>query len=130
MTLTLSEPNQADPISDVARVEQALNKKLPFQLMANLADLLRQEHFQLSVVTYQEKEVLALEPDSTENQQYGIAIDLGTTTIVGYLLDLSTGVQLGIYSALNPQTKYGADVITRIDYSIRNKQFNRTNRFN
>lgn len=118
MTLTLSEPNQADPISDVARVEQALNQKLPFQLMANLADLLRQEHFQLSVVTYQEKEVLALEPDSTENQQYGIAIDLGTTTIVGYLLDLSTGVQLGIYSALNPQTKYGADVITRIDYSM------------
>lgn len=48
----------------------------------------------------------------------GVAIDLGTTTIAFYLLDLHTGTILNTRSAMNPQKKYGADVISRINYSI------------
>lgn len=46
----------------------------------------------------------------------GIAIDIGTTTIVAYLLDIATGKTLAASSAINPQTSYGADVISRISY--------------
>ena len=46
----------------------------------------------------------------------GIAVDIGTTTIVAYLVDLCTGMTLAASSAINPQTSFGADVISRISY--------------
>lgn len=46
----------------------------------------------------------------------GIAVDIGTTTIVAYLVDLGTGMTLAASSAINPQTSFGADVISRISY--------------
>lgn len=46
----------------------------------------------------------------------GIAIDIGTTTIVAYLIDMGTGKTLAASSAINPQTAFGADVISRISY--------------
>jgi uncharacterized 2Fe-2S/4Fe-4S cluster protein (DUF4445 family) len=52
----------------------------------------------------------------------GIAVDLGTTTLVAQLLDLSTARVLGVRTALNPQVKYGADVMTRVEYAIRGGQ--------
>lgn len=52
-----------------------------------------------------------------ENQK-GIAIDLGTTTIVAYLLNLETGIQIGHVATLNPQIMYGEDVMSRITYAI------------
>lgn len=47
----------------------------------------------------------------------GIAFDIGTTTVVGYLMDLETGEQLAVSSRLNPQTRYGDDVVSRIAFS-------------
>lgn len=58
-------------------------------------------------------------PDPGFDGKYGIAIDLGTTTIVAYLLSLDTGVQLNQASTLNPQVIYGEDVISRITYAVR-----------
>jgi len=52
-----------------------------------------------------------------ENKK-GIAIDLGTTTIVAYLLDLETGIQIGHAASLNPQIMYGEDVMSRITYAV------------
>jgi uncharacterized 2Fe-2S/4Fe-4S cluster protein (DUF4445 family) len=46
---------------------------------------------------------------------YGVAIDIGTTTLAGYLVDLGTGAQVALASALNPQKAWGDDVITRAD---------------
>ncbi|MHB0859260.1 MAG: ASKHA domain-containing protein [Anaerolineae bacterium] len=51
----------------------------------------------------------------------GIAFDIGTTSVVGYLMDLESGQQLAVSSTLNPQTRYGDDVVTRIDYSTRSE---------
>ncbi|MFW9806663.1 MAG: ASKHA domain-containing protein [Candidatus Thorarchaeota archaeon] len=58
-------------------------------------------------------------PDPGFDGKYGIAIDLGTTTVVAYLLSLDTGVQLNQASTLNPQVIYGEDVISRITYAVR-----------
>jgi len=57
-----------------------------------------------------------------ENKKYGIAVDIGTTTIVLVLIDLATGQSAGLSSFLNPQREYGDDVITRIQFaSTKNK---------
>ncbi|MFW9833180.1 MAG: ASKHA domain-containing protein [Candidatus Thorarchaeota archaeon] len=58
-------------------------------------------------------------PDPGFEGKYGIAIDLGTTTIVAYLLELKSGVQLNQGAVLNPQIIYGEDVISRITYAVR-----------
>lgn len=54
----------------------------------------------------------------TPRDGYGIAIDLGSTTIVTQLIDLHTGEVLGVQSALNKQVQYGADVISRVDFAV------------
>jgi len=59
--------------------------------------------------------------DSGLYNQFGIAIDLGTTTIVAYLLDLSNGIQIAQVESLNPQTAFGEDVISRITFASREK---------
>ncbi|MHA1862386.1 MAG: ASKHA domain-containing protein [Candidatus Thorarchaeota archaeon] len=63
--------------------------------------------------------------DSNLQNQFGIAVDLGTTTIVAYLLDLTTGVQIAQAQSLNPQTTYGEDVMSRITYASREKDGSR-----
>jgi uncharacterized 2Fe-2S/4Fe-4S cluster protein (DUF4445 family) len=55
----------------------------------------------------------------TPREGLGIAVDLGTTTLVAQLLDLCTARVLGVRTALNPQVKYGADVMTRVEYAVR-----------
>lgn len=50
--------------------------------------------------------------------RYGLAFDVGTTTVVAYLLDGTTGSLLSSASSMNPQTQYGADVISRIEYAM------------
>src|SRR5579871_5349529 len=54
----------------------------------------------------------------TPRRGLGIAIDLGTTTLVGQLVDLATGSVLGVRTALNPQARHGADVMTRIQFAL------------
>ena len=49
---------------------------------------------------------------------YGAAVDIGTTSVVGYLLDMATGKALAAESRINPQAQYGADVIMRSDYAL------------
>ncbi len=63
-------------------------------------------------------EVLGFEPGDTRSTIYGLAVDIGTTTVVGYLFDLRDGSFLGVDSALNRQAEHGADVISRIEYAL------------
>jgi len=58
--------------------------------------------------------VVPVEKGNTENKLYGIAFDLGTSTLVGTLVDLSNGADLGVASMVNPQISYGDDVVSRI----------------
>ncbi|MDR3592101.1 MAG: ASKHA domain-containing protein [Negativicutes bacterium] len=67
----------------------------------------------VTAVTYFD-EVIAVEAGDTAGRLYGMAFDIGTTTIAGYLYDLTTGARLTSVSSINGQTQYGADVISRI----------------
>jgi len=60
------------------------------------------------------KAVLTTEPGDTSAEMYGIAVDIGTTTLVTTLLDLRTGAELGVTSSLNPQAIHAQDVLSRI----------------
>ena len=66
-------------------------------------------------------EIVGFEAGDTTASTYGVAFDIGTTTVVGYLLDLATGKQLAVAARTNPQTSYGDDVIARINYTMTKK---------
>lgn len=115
----LKAPDIQEQISDVEQIESSIGAigSMPNDIMPHISNVLRSSDFKVTVAMY-ENQILSVEPYNTENKKYGIAVDIGTTTIVGYLMNLSTGEQIGVYSSLNPQSKYGADVITRIDYTL------------
>ncbi len=58
----------------------------------------------------------------TPAQGYGIAVDLGTTTLAAQLVDLRTGAVKAVRTGLNPQARYGADIMSRIDFALRGEQ--------
>ena len=66
--------------------------------------------------------VIALEPGDTTSSLYGVAIDIGTTTVVCSLIDMKTGEELGHASEINAQKFFGLDVLTRITYEIENPE--------
>ncbi len=66
--------------------------------------------------------VIALEPGDTTGSLYGVAIDIGTTTVVCSLIDMKTGEELGHASEVNAQKFFGLDVLTRITYEIENPE--------
>ncbi len=66
-------------------------------------------------------EVLGLEEGNTTDRLFGLAVDIGTTKIVSYLVDLNTGKVLGHESAYNKQLIYGEDVVSRISYTMEKK---------
>lgn len=97
---------------DIKRVSYEVIKKLPF--------LPKSKSDELSVITWN-KEVLDIGLKDDLDDIYGIAVDIGTTTIAAYLMNLKTGKEIDVYSSLNPQKSYGADVITRINHTMQNE---------
>ncbi|MFN2364223.1 MAG: ASKHA domain-containing protein [Halarsenatibacteraceae bacterium] len=69
-----------------------------------------------------QEELVELIPDSEEKNLLGVAVDIGTTTLVLYLYDLETGEKLGIDSMYNPQKEFGADVISRIQFANKSRE--------
>ncbi len=121
--LKLPEPSLNDQMADLLRVKRALNindEKCPdidIDLLCELGSTLRNADFKVTVVTSGDR-VIDIEPEDTTGSLYGIAFDIGTTTVVGTILDLTTGHELSHASRLNAQVVYGEDAISRIKYVI------------
>ena len=98
--------------------EKYLNLQTGISVLRQLPALLRNSRKGLTAVIYN-GEMLGIEAGDTTDTMLGMAFDIGTTSIVGYLVDLRTGEQLHAVSSLNPQTQFGADVISRIMYADR-----------
>lgn len=111
------------PVSDLSRVRESLSitgfdksvKEVSLASLRALPDLIRKDQNKLAVIS-DDKSILGIEPGISSDVMLGMSFDIGTTTIVGYVLDMTTGAELGTISSLNPQFSYGADVITRISY--------------
>ena len=118
--LELTEPSLADQASDVERVLAQLEDLEPRAELAVLKTLgrtLREADYKVTAVVVDDV-LIAVEPGDTTARRFGIAFDLGTTTVVATLLDLSTGTPVAVESMLNKQQPFGADVITRISATM------------
>jgi uncharacterized 2Fe-2S/4Fe-4S cluster protein (DUF4445 family) len=119
--LDLAEPTIFDLRSDIVRVREGLVKagvKPPidfqFSVLEDFSAILRNNQWHI-ILAMRNCSTVAILPPSTP--LLGLAIDVGTTKLAAYLCDLSTGRILAKAGAMNPQTAFGEDVISRISYS-------------
>jgi uncharacterized 2Fe-2S/4Fe-4S cluster protein (DUF4445 family) len=118
------EPSLSDPSSDLERIGVAMKEGLGLSIEAidpycfsYGPSLLRREGLEVNVVTWFEKEILGLQ-GRRKGEVYGLALDIGTTTIGGYLVNLRDGRILSSGSILNPQVRFGEDIMSRISYAV------------
>lgn len=117
--LVLPAPEVADQTPDWERLLAALpDKDILFSkpVAALLPRILRQGKFTVTAVVG-DNSLLAVESGDTRERNFGLAVDIGTTTVVVYLADLNTGRILAKGGEVNPQKVCGADVISRITYA-------------
>jgi uncharacterized 2Fe-2S/4Fe-4S cluster protein (DUF4445 family) len=123
--LDLEKPSLDDQKSDWERIKDGLslkkienisNLKISLQILKKIPILIRKADFKITV-TICNDEIIDLESDNTAKKSYGIAFDIGTTTVVGYLIDLGSGEELSAVAKTNPQVIHGDDVISRIGFA-------------
>jgi uncharacterized 2Fe-2S/4Fe-4S cluster protein (DUF4445 family) len=110
----LEPPGRGDDASDQTRLEKAIGPfEADIEVIRSLPAQLRVERFHGTAVLAG-SQLLGFESGDRQSESYAVAIDIGTTTLVAVLLDLTTGEELAVASELNPQTRYGDDVLSRI----------------
>ena len=125
--LELSMPNDEDSVSDQKRIQSALRDRgfehvtFPLHILRALYPMCRNANFRITVtLVYRETDwvLTAVEPGDQTHMHYGIAVDYGSTTIVMQLIDMRSGTVIDQVKAVNGQTAYGTDILTRITYSL------------
>jgi uncharacterized 2Fe-2S/4Fe-4S cluster protein (DUF4445 family) len=109
-----------DQRPDIHRVKDAISDlevEVDFEVLVNLPTILRKSNYKVNAVIV-DNNLVAIEKGDTTAQSYGIAYDLGTTTVVETLMDLNSGTPVSVKSMLNKQQPYGADVISRISATM------------
>lgn len=117
--IVLGVPSLSDQRDDLGRIAAAVSQnrlRCSKELLGRLAEKLRDAAFDITACIRGD-ELLDIEKGDTSEALYGIAFDLGTTTLAAYLMDLRTGRELGAISRMNQQRAFGADVINRIGYA-------------
>jgi uncharacterized 2Fe-2S/4Fe-4S cluster protein (DUF4445 family) len=112
----LVAPSLSDQTTDLERLFAALDDlelRPELSVLRSLGTVLRANDYKVTAVVVDDV-LIAVEPGDTAERNFAIAFDLGTTTVVATLLDLSTGTPVAVHSMLNKQQPFGADVITRI----------------
>lgn len=87
------------------------------KILQKSSEVFHQKNFEFMNFVLFNNEIIDLIPSNEELNAYGVAFDIGTTSVVGYLYDLTNGVLIHQYSSLNKQISFGGDVISRIDYA-------------
>ncbi|QIK41264.1 ASKHA domain-containing protein [Pontivivens nitratireducens] len=125
-------PDMHEPSGDLERLSKALAEQwdLPgttcdLRIMQQLQPALRKGDWKVTVAVYQgngpdEARIVHVWPGYYEGTLYGVAIDLGSTTIAAHLCDLRTGKVLASSGIMNPQIRFGEDLMSRVSYSMMN----------
>ncbi len=127
--LELPHPTITDSLSDLERVHRELRKKLEdtsflthYSCLWDLNHLVRRHNWKVTATVHFRNaecpQIRAIEGGNTANRNYGIAIDVGTTTIVAQLVHLRSGTVIGVQASHNSQARYGEDVISRMIYAV------------
>jgi len=113
-------PTVEDQRSDFDRflcaIDPACQAEYDFALVRKFSHLIRNSNWEATAV-FENGRIVATERGDTTSHVLGLAVDLGTTTIVGALVDLNEGRILGTASRTNPQVAYGDDVVSRIGFA-------------
>lgn len=115
-----------DNVGDWERLQNELSKKfnlsnltIDYEVLLDLQNTVREGDWKMTVSVWQGKEIIKIEPGFVE-KAYGLAVDVGTSTVAGYLCDLTDGSVVTTASMMNPQVVYGEDVMSRISYTMAN----------
>ncbi|MDD5038150.1 MAG: ASKHA domain-containing protein [Dehalococcoidales bacterium] len=125
--LELREPTLDDNVADIDRITRELGKKtrypsfeISLACLQNLAAKLRQHNWHVTATVARHNgigRILQIEGGDTTEQNYGLAVDVGTTTVVVQLVHLKTGKVIGVEGSHNRQARYGEDVISRMVFA-------------
>lgn len=123
--LQMPQPSLHDMRSDEDRVFDSLNKqyglsnlKFDFDVAKTLPINLRKENCNATAVVWNDREIIAFEPGDTSDRCYGLAVDIGSTKLAGFLMNLKTGEVVAVAARMNPQIPLGEDVMSRITYAM------------
>jgi uncharacterized 2Fe-2S/4Fe-4S cluster protein (DUF4445 family) len=126
------EPDMHEPSGDFERLQAALRDQwqidsvtAPLSVLQKLQPALRKGNWQVSVALHQpanadQFQILDVWPGLHEGGLYGLAIDLGSTTIAAHLCDLADGRVLASSGLMNPQIRFGEDLMSRVSYAMMN----------
>ncbi|MEL6293972.1 MAG: ASKHA domain-containing protein [Pseudomonadota bacterium] len=130
--VTVDQPDMHEPTGDLERLARALREQwdIPgvtagLDLMTRLQPTLRKGKWQVTVALHKGHQdavhrVIDIWPGLHEDGLFGLAIDLGSTTIAAHLCDLATGEVKASSGVMNPQIRFGEDLMSRVSYSMMN----------
>jgi uncharacterized 2Fe-2S/4Fe-4S cluster protein (DUF4445 family) len=128
----VDEPDMHEPTGDLERLERALLREWDIpairadqSLLSKLQPVMRKGKFQVTVALHKSHaddvaRLIEIWPGLHEDGLYGLAIDLGSTTIAAHLTDLDTGEVKASSGIMNPQIRFGEDLMSRVSYSMMN----------
>lgn len=130
--VTVEEPNMDDPSGDLERLTDALKKqwkinklKIDLSVLKQLQTRLRKGKWKVTCAIHlgdktTPPHIMKIWPGYYDGSIYGLAIDLGSTTIAAHLCDLQTGEVIASSGIMNPQIRFGEDLMSRVSYSMMN----------
>ena len=122
----VQEPDMHDPAGDVRRLQEALEFEwglvyldCDLRLMQQLQPALREGGWKVTVAVHEGERLIAVWP-GFHDRLYGVAVDVGSTTIAAHLCNLSTGEVAASAGIMNPQIRFGEDLMSRVSYVMMN----------
>ncbi|MFT5219841.1 MAG: uncharacterized 2Fe-2S/4Fe-4S cluster protein (DUF4445 family) [Planctomycetota bacterium] len=126
-TVTLPEPDMHAPISDKRRLQEALSSEYgvpaidcELSQLRLLQPALAKGERTITAAVYQFQQIIGIWPGE-KKKAYGLAVDLGSTTIAAQLCDLDTGEVVATADTMNPQIRFGEDLMSRVSYVMMNE---------
>ena len=128
----VAEPDMHDPSGDLERLREALHEQWDLKdvtadlyILQIMQPLLRKGDWKVTVALHlgdaeNPPRIMNIWPGYYDGSVYGLAVDLGSTTIAAHLCDLQTGDVLASAGVMNPQIRFGEDLMSRVSYSMMN----------
>ena len=120
--IEVAEPNMHDPSGDVRRVREAIEFEwgltdlaIDLTVVEELQTILRLGKWKVTVAVYDGHDIIAIWP-GFKDRVLGLAVDVGSTTIAAHLCDLASGDVLASSGMMNPQIRFGEDLMSRVSY--------------
>ena len=128
----VQEPDMHDPTGDLERLRIALNEQWQLEnvhadlhILQKIQPILRKGEWKITCAVHlgdneNAPRIMHIWPGYYEGTVYGLAVDLGSTTIAAHLCDLQTGEVVASSGVMNPQIRFGEDLMSRVSYSMMN----------